>query len=179
MPIENEIKYILSNKIIPEIFKYKPVVINQSYLMIDDQSCVRIREVSYSPTKAEHYLTFKTMVDNECVEIEKLISFNDYVKLEKISINKLSKMRFSFENEIDYWCVDIFFEQHSTGTRPYFYLAEVEMPEGETTPSFMPEIVEKYLLKRVTDNSCSNTLLSNIRYAESLLNACKQETLGL
>jgi len=152
MAIENELKYILR----PEAFKAameKGEVrkIEQHYL--GDGLRMR-RDTANGETSIT--FTFKRRVASGLVEIETHISDTDYALLFPTVTHGISKQRISFTSGDEHWDVDLF--ETSAGS---FVMAEVEMPDGQLAPKWIPEFVSENLILPVgTDLEWSNAAMA-------------------
>lgn len=185
MPIENEIKFITDPNIAKTIENYIkfPELIEQSYIYSDSNnglySNIRIRKSTINYPDWNHvryFITNKFFINNKCYEFEQQITHQEYLELSKHTFYQIRKTRYSFDDEYYLWSVDLFYNYDY---EIYFCLTEVEMSDGETEVPRIPYFLKDFILKRVTDNSCSNTKLCVQSYAESLLNDCKQKALGV
>lgn len=184
MPVENERKYVLlcDSAVVDEITAaatYSNSIV-QSYLQKGEEWSLRIREIRprhrdddhddriFNPNYVDHILTYKHIIDGEQVEIETDILSEDYEKLNRRALSRLSKIRYRvINNGFDMWDVDLFYRKFSDDL-PYFILAEVELPVGQAAPTSIPPIISKHLLYEVPigNNEFSNTKLCYILYAE-------------
>jgi CYTH domain-containing protein len=174
MPTENELKFMLDYKGTEEKFAKiaeSKILILQGYLFSSKGSSLRCRKA-----KNKHYLTLKSNVNNRVVEIEKQIDERDFNDLWTQCMNKLEKLRYNVpDKQGQIWEID-FFKDH-TGNN-YFCLAELEMPEGQLAPMFMPKFIKEDLLFEVplTDCRFASKMLADIRYASDLYKLIKEST---
>lgn len=104
-------------------------------------------------------------------EIEMPISEEDFEDLFSQNTRYLTKHRYYHpevkKSECD-WSVDFLLDANG---RPYFILAEVEMPEGEEEPDFIPKIIKPYIAYRVPkgDKDFSNKMLADQDHARKML----------
>lgn len=167
MPIENEFKYVL---------RYDPKLLTvlgagsrleQGYLSED----TRIRAITDENEATTFWFTFKKWTDQGLIEIEPEISKADFDRLWPLTMTRLCKSRYSFE-ENGQWDVDFFGDV----ANPYFVLAEVELPEGATEPR-VAERLAPYLIKAVgKDPEFTSYRLSNEAYARSVLERLPAES---
>jgi CYTH domain-containing protein len=169
MPTENEVKFVLNlckEKEFKEIAQDK-VLIRQGYLLSSKGIALRCRESINH--KTEYYFTFKlTSNKGRSIEIEKKIDQRDFNDLWESALNKLEKIRYYIQDsEKQLWEVD-FFKDHNKEN--YFCMAELEMPEGQLKPKFIPKFIEKNLLYEVElkDNRFSSKMIADIKYAIEL-----------
>lgn len=139
MPIENERKYLLNINSLDEISNISStkLEIKQGYL----SKRARIRQVKDGITS--FYFTYKKLIDNNLIEIEKLISTKDFYALWK-SISKkykLEKVRY----KIDQWEIDYFYNNGKV----YFAMAEIELPENQEEPTAIPDFIKKHVIHNV------------------------------
>jgi len=103
------------------------------------------------------------------VEIEKKISERDFNDLWVQCLNRLEKTRYlvTADSSGDIWEVDFFRDYNNS---IYFALAELEMPEGQLEPNFIPDFIQKNLIYEVdlTDSRFSSKLLADVRYAKDI-----------
>lgn len=177
MPTENELKYVLdinSEKAITRVAK-SSYHIKQGYLFSKSGTTLRIRKSTFSSKKKEKekfVLCFKQNTGERLLEIEKTINKRDFDDLWNLAKNKLEKIRYEISVRGELWEVDYFRD----GIETYFAMAEHEMPEGVLEPSFIPEIIEKYLLFSVQrdDDRFTSRKISNIKYAKELFETIKE-----
>lgn len=173
MPTENEVKFVLK---LEKEDKFRKLAENkahimQGYLFSSKGTSLRCRKM-----KNKHYLTLKSTVNGRVVEIENQIDERDFNDLWTQCMNKLEKIRYFLHdahNQI--WEID-FFKDH-TGAN-YFCLAELEMPEGQEKPRYVPVFIKENLLFDVplTDCRFASKLLADIRYASDLYKLVKEST---
>ena len=183
MPIENERKYVLlrDSNVVDEIVAaatYSDSIV-QSYIQTGEDWNLRIREIRphyqddyqddriFDPNYVDYFLTYKHMINGELIEVETDILSEDYSKLNKRALSRLSKIRYRILNEFDTWEVDLFYRKFSDDL-PYFILAEIELPVGQAAPTTIPSVISKHLLYEVPigNNEFSNTKLCYIQLAE-------------
>jgi len=143
------------------------ILIRQGYLLSSKGIALRCREsISH---KTEYYFTFKiTANKGRIIEIEKKIDRRDFDDLWEQALNKLEKTRYCImDSDKQLWEVD-FFKNH-TGEN-YFCMAELELPENQLKPKFIPNFIEKNLLYEVElkDSRFSSKMLADIKYATEL-----------
>lgn len=183
MPIENERKYVLlrDSIVADEIAAaatYSDSIV-QSYIQTGEDWNLRIREIRpyyqddypddriFDPNYVDYFLTYKHIINGEQVEIETEILSEDYEKLNKRALSRISKVRYKILDGSNTWEVDLFYRKFSDDL-PYFILAEVELPVGQEAPATIPSIISKHLLYEVPigNNEFSNTKLCYIQLAE-------------
>jgi len=117
-------------------------------------------------------LTAKQDTGERVVEIETLISQRDFDDLFVQTVEKLEKNRYNLGiirgGHLFIWEIDLFYSLEKCYPNPYFILAEHEMPEGQSTPDFIPDLIQQYLLYAVPiqeSNEYSSKKLSSPAYA--------------
>lgn len=173
MPTENERKYVIKVGCEADVedlavAKYE---ISQGYLIATRGITVRVRKLIplYGDSgKAGYFFNLKVSTNGRVIEIDNRLDKRDFSDLWNISLNKLQKFRYEVRHDKMVWELD-FFKDYKNQT--YMAIAEIEMPEGQTEPKSIPDIVKKNLLHRVDINDCrfSNKLLGDARYAAELL----------
>lgn len=169
MPIENEIKYLLdlNSKLESKIGKLtkKQYYIEQSY--VGKSGRIRLQRDRHGEIK--RFFTFKQIVENETVEIEKKIDFVDYELLSKVSTSLVKKTRY----DVDGWEIDFF----KVGLETYFVMAEIELPRGVKEPSGLPDFIKDNLIYVVDQNDLrfSSKKISDVEYAKKILEEIKKE----
>lgn len=188
MPTENEIKIVIRQDC--ESFIANQAVrifsVSQGYLLANRGTSLRLRKlqdgrVIFTPLNQarfkqsqralKHFMTFKCSTNggaNRVVEIEKKIDQRDFNDLWPQCMNKLIKLRYILrDSHRQFWEID-FFKTHDN--KNYFALAELEMPEGQVKPKYIPPFITKCLLHMVplTDCRFSSKLLADVRYATEL-----------
>lgn len=166
MPIENEIKVVLYP--IEQAYDAacylsdKVSVIRQAYLQ-DNGMTVRIRKQE-SKEKICHWFTFKKRVNDDIIEIEQIISEDDFNRLSPHAFSWVHKKRI----DVHGWDVDLFIGEDK---KPYFCLAELEMPEGMKDPEYIPNFISNYILYQVPreDRRFSSKKLASEKYAKKML----------
>lgn len=168
MPTENERKYLLDIGCLEDVksiasYSYN---ISQGYLIATRGITVRVRKF-VSNKRTEHFFTLKVNTAGRTIEIEKKIDSRDFDDLWNIALNKLEKVRYIVKSQ-EVWEID-FFKDYKDEI--YMSVAEVEIPEDEYEPTYIPEIIKNNLLYSVplTDTRFSNKLLGDARYASQLL----------
>jgi len=173
MPIENERKFVLQDDgTLERRLAAGPGVVRshlrQAYL---DVSGLRIRAIDQGG-RTRHVFSFKRLVDDQMVEIETDLAAVDFERLWKVRRESLQKVRYSWRDGRFHWDVDFF---KADDGRTYFALAEVEMPEAETTPPPPPAILAPHVLmlaprndprfssKRLADRGHAERLLTDLR----------------
>ncbi len=170
MPTENERKFLLHEDS-EKIFKNKAhhiKHIRQGYLGFSKGMSLRIRETN----NHRYTLTFKQKVNNRVVEIEKKMDKRDFEDLWTVSVNKLEKIRydinfFDYDNNPYLWEVDAFKDhEHKT----YIIIAEHEMPEGDESPHFIPDLISENLIYSVpdSDDRFASKKVADVKYAKKL-----------
>jgi CYTH domain-containing protein len=174
MPIENERKFVLDDnaRLEPSLAKLRGVtrrVLRQAYL---DSSGLRIRAIE-SPETTRYVFSYKRAVDGQTVEIETDITQLDFERLWKLRLETLRKVRYSWDEGRFHWDIDFF---KSDDERTYFALAEVEMPEEETSVPAVPLPLREYLIGLVPfgDPRFTSKRLADQTHAERLLIEARQ-----
>lgn len=144
MPIENERKYLLDMSSIDEIStnSITKKQIKQGYL----SKRARIRSTNQDNV-ISYFFTFKKLVDEKLIEIETLISKEDFKKLWTVAKFKIKKTRYLYEK----WEIDFFYKKDQL----YLAMAEIEMTEDENEPKTIPELIKKYIIYNVPRNNVS------------------------
>jgi CYTH domain-containing protein len=172
VPTENELKYVLEQDCEREV-KHKATswfLIHQGYLVASRGVSLRVRSSLKigEETDIRYYMTFKYSAKGRVIEIEKKIDERDFSEIWDAAMNKIVKMRYKVKDSKKHnWEIDFFRDHHD---KTYFVMAEHEMPEGQTVPDAIPEVVSENLLFPVplTDTRFSSKLLADVRYAKSL-----------
>lgn len=170
MPIENERKYVLSDPAgalearLERAAGVRRTFLRQAYL---DTPGVRIRAIE-ERRLVRYVFTYKRPVDDQMVEIETEMVKPDFERLWKLRRETLQKARYTWRDGRFQWDVD-FFKRDDGGT--YFALAEVEMPESDTTPPPPPDILSAHvlLLAPRNDPRFTSKRLADRNHAEQLL----------
>lgn len=183
MPVENERKYVLlrDSFVVDEIVgaAISSDSIFQSYIQVGKEWSLRTREIKpyyqddcqddriFDSKYVDYILTYKHMIDGEQIEIETDILSEDYVKLNRRALSRLSKIRYKIIDRSGTWEIDLFYRKFSDPL-PYFILAEIELPAGQAAPTSIPSIISKHLLYEVPlgNNEFSNTRLCYIQLTE-------------
>lgn len=161
MPVENEYKYVLRDSPkLREALGAGGESLQQGYLSEHN----RIRAIRDAKGALARKFTFKMNTSDGLVEIEPKISKKDFDRLWPLTVNRLEKTRFSFEDG-GHWDVDFFGDINA----PYFVMAEVELPEGFSEPQISARLAP-YLIKAVgKDPAFTSFRLSDEQYAKRLL----------
>lgn len=115
--------------------------------------------------------------DGTATEVEMLLEeadFNVYWKNTEHALNKLRYIYYHDIWSIRYkWEIDVFKDSNDES---YFWMAEIELPEGDLDPIEIPPIVRDHLIYKVplTDGRFSSIKLSDIGYAKELLRRIEQ-----
>lgn len=166
MPTENERKYVLHRDCDRDWdqFGFNHVTIQQGYLAKEGSTSVRVRSSFHSITHISEYtMTVKSKSNGRVIEVEQQIDDRDFDDLFALCRRKLKKIRCFVQD----WELDFFLDQDNS---LYFILAEIEMPEGQTEPESIPQIVKKHLIHEVPigDDRFSSRKLANQKYATKL-----------
>jgi len=174
MPIENERKYVLLysdivEKVIAEQAE-QTLRIEQKYLSIEKGFSVRVRNTSNDGIHS-YRLTVKKDIGGKVVEIETVISEEDFKRLWPTGKNRVVKTRYIYQG----WEIDFF--KNNNGHN-YFSIAEIELLSWQKSPSVIPDLVKNYLLFTVpiADKRFSNKKLGNQKYAEKLFSWVKKNS---
>ena len=170
MPIENERKYVLDDLSgalearLAETPGVTRTYLRQAYL---EAPGLRIRAIE-AADRTRHIFGYKRTVEDQVVEIETEISKLDFERLWTLRRETLQKARYSWPNGHFRWDVDFF---KSNDGKTYFAMAEVEMPEADTTPPLPPAILAPHvlLLAPRSDPAFTSKRLADRRHAERLL----------
>lgn len=179
MPTENEVKMVLDlnceNKIIKLAKKH--LCIHQGYLLASRGISLRLRSsqigiiknnIFYASSDDKRYeINFKSNINGRVIEIENKIDKRDFNDLWTQCLNKLIKFRHIIKEKEEVWEIDFFKDYNN---KNYFAMAELEMPEGQTKPNFIPDFIKNNLVYEVplTDTRFSSKLIADIRYAVEL-----------
>lgn len=172
MPIENEFKFVLSDDAgsLRRTLRRTPQVtmqrIDQGYLT----KGVRIRRTEDLRTSDLTFdLTFKRKVAGHVVEIPADISELDFRRLWTTREAELEKTRFKFVDRKILWDVDYF----GALAKPYFVMAEAEMPEHLWNATEAPEpsaVIADYVLHSAgKEHGFSSRRLCSPKYAARLM----------
>lgn len=161
MPVENERKYVLNPDFdAGRLAAWSRHDIRQAYL--DDGPRIRQFDDTY-------LFTYKKWVPQaeELVEIETVISEDDFNLLWPICVQRIAKTRYVLLRDEVEWVVD--FLRGDDG-QVYFVLAEAELPRGQAVPGSIPQEIESSILHAVdaADNRFTNKKLSDRDYAAGL-----------
>lgn len=167
MPVENEIKLILSPDLDASDMKgWKKIDICQGYL----DNGPRLRKYG-----DELIFTYKKWIDEEdvLVEIEQNISEIDFNRLWPYCADRITKTRYiKHVGDIE-WVSDFLRDDNG---KIYFVLAEAEMPEGTESYGDVPLEIKDHVIYQPEkgDVRYTNKRLSDIDYARALLEEIKQ-----
>jgi CYTH domain-containing protein len=111
-------------------------------------------------------MCYKQKVKGRVIEIQKKISRRDFEDLWSVSMGKLEKVRYNLVYGSAIWEVDFFKDDSET----YFALAEIEMPESQLKPDFIPGIITSNLIYEVarSDDRFASKRLADVNYARKL-----------
>lgn len=177
MGTENEVKFVLrieSEKIFSSLSKNSGNSwreISQAYL----DSNLRIRGYQYPFVEWKHEMTYKRSLSDRVLEINVPIDRRDYEDLYKLSTHKLKKIRYEIWDENkQFWEVDFFINNDNV----YFAMAELEMPEGQKSPSRIPNFIQDNLLYAVPKGhkDFSSFSLCDIEHATKIYEKLLQQT---
>ena len=173
MPTENERKYALDKDCEKKIALLNGKVerLNQGYLMLSKGQCVRVRSkepliaaevhpierlyrgtflyVSDPDGKVKREFYYKQKTNSRLIEIEQEIDERDFDDLWQGCLTKCVKERHTIDFGGIVWEIDFF--KDSKG-ETYFALAEIEMPEGQSEPEFVPKPISDNLLHFVSES---------------------------
>lgn len=169
MPIENEIKYILSPNIMKETtIPDSALNIHQSYLPVSGGVTCRLRSVIDIGCNETFFLTIKTKnQDGSNTEVEVPLIKDDYLALVKKCDRHLYKIRIIYND----WVIDSIKDKDGNAV----YLAEVEMPPGHDKPETIPEFIKRNILIEVdkNDDTYSNYNLAHKGYFKEVADSIK------
>lgn len=142
-------------------------------MTIEKGLSVRIRS-SENEGDVAYRMTVKKNVEGQVIEIECLITEDDFTKLWSTGHNKVRKTRYLYQG----WEIDFF--KRSTGCN-YLAIAEIEMLPWQKAPNEIPELVSNYIIYIVPQNDgrFSNKKLGNVKYATQLLSEVKKVSKSL
>lgn len=144
MPVENEIKHVLSDPdgtLMRKLAARRPGVdIDQFY--VNSGNRFRRSDHPSKGTRREH--TFKLSVSGRVLEIETDVSEEDFTLASQAARERVVKRRFSFNEPDAHWDVDFLYTAPSgQGGSVRFVMAEAEFPEGATYQ--VPDIILEHL----------------------------------
>ncbi len=175
MPIENERKFVLDDdgrleRLLAQAPGVTRSILVQAYL---EAPGLRLRVID-SGGKTRRIFSYKREVEGKVVEIETDIDPEDFRRLWTLRHETLQKVRYSWPDGRFHWDVDFF--KTSKG-QTYFALAEVEMPEHETTPPPVPPRLSAHLLGAAPpgDPRFTSKRLANQAHAERLLAEAREK----
>ena len=171
MIIENERKYILSSEIENRLVDVPYYWIKQAYLPSVNNIAYRLREVTKN--KVKRIFTIKSRnVDGTNTEIEFPVEKEDFDALFSKADRFVNKRRHIVDHLSGTWEIDVFLDSEG---KSYFWMAEIELPEHQTEPTSLPDIIKEYLIYEVplTDGRFSSRKVSSIKYATKLLKHLK------
>lgn len=179
MPTEYEFKYAIHLDLVKEISEDrlrimcdKHLIIEQGYLAFSKGMSCRVR-CTKEYGKPKWHMTFKQKTSSRVVEIEKKIDERDGNDLWQVSVGKLKKDRYVFDEHGIKWELDLLKQDNCI----YFIIAEVELMEGTVRPKKMPDFLQSFLLYEVpmSDDRFSNKRLGDANYARDLYSRLVQE----
>lgn len=161
VPVENERKYVLPLDFDAcRLQGWTHHDIRQAYL--DDGPRIRQRDEDY-------LFTYKKWAPQagELVEIETVISEDDFNLLWPLCVQRIAKTRYVRMTDEVEWVVD--FLRDDDGSL-YFVLAEAELPRGQARPAHIPAEIADSICHAVEadDNRFTNKKLADIGYACAL-----------
>lgn len=166
MPVENEKKFVLKfNEDCESNIAHaaeRAIDIEQRYLGNDKGLSVRVRKSTINGDSS-YRMTVKQNVAGETIEIETIISRDDFGKLWSVASRGVEKRRYIYLG----WEIDFFKYKNSN----YFSVAEIEMPPGKKAPDSIPALIDQHIIYNVKqgDSGFSNKLLGDIKHAQDLL----------
>ncbi len=173
--IENELKFVLHPTLEMNVVPKKKAQrkeIAQGYL----SSQARIRK-SVENSKTFYKFTYKVALPTgELEEFEMDIDKKSFDRCFSIATNKLTKTRFTWEEDGATWDLDFF--EDDTGM--YFCMAECEMPSGWLVPKSLPKIIQDNLLlavPREKSSDFSSKKISDSTYARRQLTEISSQDL--
>ncbi len=165
--IENELKYVLDLSGVSRVLLAadKIIEIKQGYLLRTPGKSARIRESIYSDHTSYEFTFKQKIAPGIAVELDNSLSTEMYNKLSSHAVGWVRKTR----AVISGWDVDIF--RDSYDGKPYFLMAEIEMPENQKIPNALLPVVRDLLVHPVDRGDCrfSSRKLGDIKYAKKLL----------
>lgn len=172
--IENEIKFVMDIEFASNVNQYFPphngIRIQQLY----HESGARFRSSTIGDRDPTY--TFNMKIDLECGRVEEFeynITQDVFDRMSDLCISSLTKTRFVTHQKECHWDIDIFFH----GDKPYFCMAEVEMPPEQERVDRIPKCVADYFVCEVsrTDKRFTSKKLTDVKYARDLFNEIKSQ----
>lgn len=137
MPIENELKFLLSDPDALEARISSQIsgrTLDQGYL----ESSARVRAERLAEVD-RYTFNWKMSTEDGVIEIEKDIDQDDFARLWRHCKKRLTKRRYTLDHDGVTWDIDFFLD--GAGAL-IFAMAEAEMLEGMLEPPSVPEILE-------------------------------------
>ena len=162
MPIENEIKFVISDELEESALSdWERIPIIQAYL--DDGP--RIRRFG-----DQYVFTHKRWLKDQSaqIEIETFIEKSDFQKLYEQCEISLKKTRYAKQCAQESWVIDYFKDK---GDQTYFILAEAELAEGKLRAENIPSLIKPYIQYEAQrgDDDYSSRALADTAHAKRLL----------
>jgi len=171
--IENERKYVLLPSITEELKKLSSYQkITQGYIQNSaDGLQIRFRKTKFyednKKTETKRIFTLKSKnSDFTSTEIEIEISKPDFDSIWPKVNQTLEKIRYKVPEQDLYWEIDVFYDKE----KEYFWMAEIELPDKQEWPTFIPDYIKNHLLYKVplTDVRFSSKKLCDVTYANNV-----------
>jgi CYTH domain-containing protein len=146
MPIENEMKYVARDYDELEVLlsPHGWLDIQQGYLNMN----ARVRRITHPDGELAHAFTYKERTpDGRNLEFEMTISPTDFDTAWAYTHLRLFKRRVSITHQQVRWDIDFY-----RWSKPYFVVAEVEMPPDMEQPETILPALEKYIAYAVPRN---------------------------
>lgn len=165
MPVENELKYLLTE---PQAVLDLPLRwkhIQQGYLPGD----ARVRLYTWPDDKSPSLsvFTYKIMAKKRLIEIETVLDSKDAKALWPLTTKRINKRRASITDGDVVWDLDVFFD----GDTPILAMAECEMPEDMAEPPRIEPTIAPFVrwaIPREEQHLYTNVRLSDPAYARSV-----------
>jgi CYTH domain-containing protein len=173
--IENERKYILSLEFddVKKLVDYNGIGSHIVQHYIDGGRIRSIEWVHNRDYNIDYVFTWKSArrPDGSRIEIETMISENDFKELSKTPNSTIKKTRIKINGYGVTWDVD-FLYKGTINKKHYLTIAEVELPDGVSEPKILPDFVKDnliYLVPTNDENKWSNFKLSDPKIVKSML----------
>lgn len=180
MPIENERKYILLPSIEKMLAKLTCLHnIKQGYIQNSAEGLqVRFRKIRYyeddKKVETKRIFTLKSKnADFTSTEIETELSKEDFNAIWPKVHQVVNKTRYKIDEGECTWEIDVFHGENNN----YFWMAEVELPDHQEWPDYVPNYIKDHLLYIVplTDGRFSSRKLYDETYANNLLSVLTEK----
>lgn len=131
----------------------------------------RFRSLEYGDGRIKYEFTYKEKIDVGHLEINSMVTKDDFDIALGVSVGGLKKDRFVLYTKNHKWEID-FFKDYNT-EEVYFILMECEVENKSVIPNLdeLPAFIKEAIIKKVTldDSAFSSYKLGNPEYAINLL----------